>query len=208
MVRVQTLRVGDGSGFDLVGPCVTAGGEQACLHPSGYRYSGGIGSLGQLELLGHDQAFSLTAVRDPDGWRTSLPETLADALLGYADGLTREQVLMVLGQERLDAPGGALQPDRAQDVAFTSAGYALRTVQIARPGLYRVVPSPDGANRASIYDASGEPSVQPFFPNDSVYRLTPGEHTLLVWADDGFSRTLEQAGGAPYVQRVEVRLVL
>lgn len=204
-VRVEALRVGDGSGFDLAGRCVTSVGDRTCLHPSGYRYTGGLGSLGRLELLGRDGSFTLTAVQGREGWRTSVVESLADALTGYAAGLTREQVLMVLGQERLDAQTGVLQPDQPQDVAFTSAGYALRTVHIGHPGLYRVAPSPAGSNRASLYDADGQPSIQPFFPNDSVYRLTPGDHTLVVWADDVFARTLEKAGEAPYVQRIEVR---
>ena len=136
-----------------------------------------------------------------------MPESLADALVGYARGLTREQVLMVLGQERLDSPAGELQPDRPADVTFTSAGYALRTVRITRAGLFRVVPGPEGANRSTLYGPDGQPALQPFFPNDSVYRVTPGDHTLLVWADDGFSSTLGQPGGAPYVQRVEVRSI-
>ena len=207
VVRLETLKVGDGSGFDLAGPCVTANGERGCLRPSGYRYRGGIGSLGALELLGRDGAFTLTAARSGDGWVTSLPESLADAVIGYADGLTREQALMVLDEERQDSPAVVLQADRAEDVAFTSAGYALRTVRVEQPGLYRVVPGPDGANRSALYGPDGEPSLQPFFPNDSVYRLTPGDHTLLVWADDGFSRTLQQGGATPYVQRVEVRAV-
>jgi hypothetical protein len=207
VVRVRTLKVGDGTGFDLTGPCLAANGERGCLHPSGYRYAGGLGSLSAFELLGHDESFALTAVHGPDGWVTSLPESLADALIGYGDGLTREQVLMVLDQERLDAPGGELRPDQPQDAAFTSGGYALRTVRIEQAGLYRVVPGQDGANRSALYGPDGQPSLQPFFPNDSVYRLTPGDHTLLVWADDGFTRTLDRAGADPYVQRVEVRSV-
>lgn len=207
VVRVQTLRVGDGSGLDLAGRCLTVSGDRSCLHPSGYRYTGGFGSLSAFELLGQDGSFALTAVQGSGGWRTSVPESLADALAGYANGLTREQVLMVLGQERLDAPSGPLETDQPQDVAFSSAGYTLRTVRIARPGLYRVVPGPDGANRSTLYSPDGEPSIQPFFPNDSVYRLTPGDHTLLVWADDAFARTLDRADEASYVQRVEVRSV-
>lgn len=207
VVQVETLKVGDGSSLDLAGRCLEVIRERTCLQPSGYRYAGGLGSLSAFDLLGRDGSFALTAVGGPDGWRTSVPESLAAALAGYANGLTREQVLMVLNEERLDAPAGVLQTDRAEDVAFTSAGYALRTVNVEQPGLYRVVPSPDGANRASLYGPDGQPSLQPFFPNDSVYRLTPGDHTLLVWADDAFARTLEQAGGAPYEQRVEVRSV-
>lgn len=207
VVRLQTLRVGDGTGFDLAGGCLSANGERACLRPSGYRYDGGLGSLGALELLGHDGSFSLSAVHGSEGWRTSLPESLTDALIGYADGLTREQVLMAAGQERLDAPGGVLQPDQPQEVAFTSAGYALRAVRIEHSGLYRIISSPADTNRAALYGADGQPSIQPFFPNDSVYRLTPGDHTLLVYADDAFARTLDQAGGAPYEQRVEVHEV-
>jgi hypothetical protein len=207
VVHVETLRVGDGSQLDLDGRCVRSGQDRACLHPSGYRYTGGLGSLSLLELLGPRGAFSLTAVRDPGGWRTNIPESLADAFSGYADGLTREQVLMVLGQERFDTPAGVLAADQPKDVAFTSAGYALRTVPIEQAGLYRVVASPTGSNRASLFGPDGQPAIQPFFPNDSVYRLTPGEHTLLVWADDAFARRLEQDGGAPYVQRVEVRSV-
>ena len=207
VVRVEALRVGDGAGFDLAGECLTTNGDRTCLHPSGYRYEGGLGSFSPLELLGHDGAFSLTAVRGTGGWRTSLPDTLADALIGYADGLTRAQVLTVLNEERLDTPAGVLPPDQPQDVAFTSGGYALQTVPITRAGLYRVEPSPAGSNRAAIYDADGQPSIQPFFPNDSVYRLTPGDHTLLVWADDTFARTLDQTGRTPYVQRLEVREV-
>ena len=207
VVRVERLTVGDGASVDLAGPCVTAYGERGCLHPSGYRYAGGIGSLAALELFGRDGAFTLTAVRRGDGWVTSLPESLADAAIGYADGLTREQSLMVLGEERLDTPGGVLPTERGTDVTFTSGGYALRTVRVTQAGLYRVVPGPDGANRSALYGPDGQPSLQPFFPNDSVYRLTPGDHTLLVWADDGFSRTLGKGGSAPYVQRVEVRPV-
>jgi hypothetical protein len=206
VVRVGALRVGDGSGFDLAGPCVATNGERACLQRSGYRYAGGLGKLSQLELLGHDGAYSLTAVHGVGGWRTSLPESLADALVAYADGLTREQVLMVLGQERLDAPAGELRTDQPSEVAFTSGGYALRTVHVTAPGLFRVVPSPAG-NWAAIYDPDGQPSVQPFFPNDSAYRLQPGDHTLLVWADDAFADTLARPDAAPYVQRVEVRTV-
>jgi hypothetical protein len=207
VVRLTTLKVGDGSGFDLADGCLSANGERGCLHRSGYRYAGGLGTFGAFDLLGHDGAFSLTATHGTAGWRTSLPESLADALVGYADGLTRGQVLMVLGQERLDAPAGVLQPDEAQDVAFTSAGYASRTVRVAEPGLYRVVPSPAGANRAALYGPDGQPSLQPFFPNDSVYRLTPGDHTLLLWADDAFAGSLRQPDQTPYTQRVEVRSV-
>jgi len=207
VVHVDTLEVGDGSRLDLAGRCLEVIGDRGCLHRSGYRYSGGLGSLSAFDLLGHDGSFSLTAVQDPDGWRTSVAESLADALVAYADGLTREQVLMVLGEERLDVPTGVLDPDQPQDVVFTSAGYALRTVHVAQAGLYRVVPSPNGSTRASLYGPDGEPSLQPFFPNDSVYRLTPGDHTLVVWADDAFSGTLDQAGGAAYVQRVEFRTV-
>ena len=206
VVRLQTLKVGDGAGFDLAGPCVSANGERGCLHPSGYRYAGGLGSLSSFELLGHDGAFTLTAVRSGYGWVTSLPESLADALVGYGAGLTREQVLMVLDQERLDGSGGALEPDRPTDTTFTSGGYAVRTVRIDRAGLYRVVPGLDGGNRSTLYGPDGQAAVQPFFPNDSVYRLTPGDHTLLVWADDAFARTLDRAGPA-YVQRVEARSV-
>ena len=90
-------------------------------------------------------------------------------------------------------------------VTFTSGGYALLTLRITRPGLYRVVPSPASGNRASLYAPDGQPGLQPFFPNDSVYRLQPGDHTLLVWADDAFSATLrtEQA----YTQPVKVRSI-
>lgn len=206
-VRVEALRVGDGSGLDLSGPCLRTGRERACLHPSGYRYRGGLGSLSLFELLGRDGSFSLTAVQGPDGWRTSLPESLADAVAGYAAGLTREQVLMVLAQEHLDTPSGELRANRAEDVLFTSAGYAVRTVHVGRAGLLRVVASPDGANRSTLYGPDGQPALQPFFPNDSVYRVAPGDHTLLVWADDGFTRSLDRAGGPPYAQRVEVRSV-
>jgi hypothetical protein len=206
-VRVETVRVGDGSTVDLSGRCLAVTGGRSCLHASGYRYSGGIGSLSAFELLGHDGAFSLTAVQGSGGWRTSVPESLTDALVAYGASLTREQVLMVLAQERLDAPTRVLALDQPQDVAFTSGGYVRLTVPVARPGLYRVAPSPDGANRASIYGPDGQPALQPFFPNDSVYRLTPGDHTLEVWADDAFARTLESTGGAPYVQRVEVHSV-
>lgn len=206
-VRVGSLRVGDGSGVGLAGRCLTVSGDRSCLHPSGYRYDGGLGSLSAFELLGRDGAFTLTAVRGAAGWRTSVPESLADALAAYADGLTREQVLMVLGEEKLDTPSGVLEPDRADEVAFTSGGYALRTVRVVRAGLYRVVPGPDGANRSTLFEPDGQPSIQPFFPNDSVYRLQPGDHTLLVWADAGFSASLDRADAAPYVQRVEVRSV-
>ncbi|RYZ30495.1 MAG: hypothetical protein EOP01_04500 [Propionibacteriaceae bacterium] len=202
---MDTLRVGED--VDLSGRCLTITGTKSCLHPSGYRYGGGLGSLSAFEVLGRDGAFSLTAVQGPGGWLTSLPESVADALVGYADGLTREQVLMVLNEERLDAPAGALEPDRAEDVAFTSGGYAVRTVTVARAGLYRVVPGTDGATRSTLYEPDGEPSLQPFFPNDSVYRLAAGEHTLLVWAGDGFDATLDRTGGDPYVERVEVRSV-
>ena len=207
MVRVESLEVGDGSSLDLAGRCLEVVGERSCLHSSGYRYSGGLGSLSAFELLGRDGSFSLTAVQHADGWRTSVPESLADALTAYADALTREQVLMVLGEERLDAPTGVLEPGRPQDGTFTSGGYARRTLRVERPDFYRVVPSPEGSNRASVYGPDGQPSLQPFFPNDSVYRLTPGDHTLEVWADDTFTRTLDQTGGAPYVQRIEVREV-
>jgi len=207
VVRVEALKVGDGASLDLAGGCLAVIRERSCLHPSGYRYAGGIGTLSAFELLGHDGSFSLTAVRTSAGWRTSLPESLADALVAYADGLTREQVLMVVGEDGLDAPQGALVLDRPSDVTFTSGGYARLTVHVGSPGLYRVVPSPDGSNRASLYGPDGEPALQPFFPNDSVYRLTAGDHTLQVWADDTFARTLDPPGGAPYVQRVEVRTV-
>lgn len=206
-VRVEALTVGDGSGFDLSGPCVTTRGDRACLHRSGYRYGDGTGTLGPLELMGHDGAFSLTAVHDADGWRTSLPESLADALVGYADALTREQLLAVLDAERLDTPGGVLEPDRPQQVRFTSGGYALRTVRVTQPGLLRVLPSPDGANRAALYGPDGQPALQPYYPNDSAYRVAPGDHTLLVRADDGFARTLVAGGTDTYEQPVEVRSV-
>ena len=209
-VHVDSLRVGApraGTGFVVDGSCVTAGDERGCLHRSGYAYAGGIGSLRLLELLGQDGSFSLTAVRGTRGWLTSVPESLADALAAYADGLTRQQVLMVLGQERLDTPAGVLEVDQPRDVAFGDAGYALLTVRIAERGLVRVMPGPDGSNRASVYGPDGQPSVQPFFPNDSVYRVTPGDHTLLVYADDAFAGTLRGPAGAPYVQRVEVRSV-
>ncbi len=207
VVRVTALHVGGTSALEVGDGCATLDGTRTCLRPSGYHYVGGTGSLGFFELLGHDGSFSLTAVRDGGGWRTSLPESLADALVGYADGLTREQVLMVLGAERLDTPGGDLQPEVAQQAVFTSGGYALRSLHLDRAGLYRVMPSPAGANRASIYDADGQPSIQPFYPNDSVYRLAAGDHTVLVWADDAFSATLREPAPAPYLQEVEVRSV-
>ncbi|MGI3781594.1 MAG: hypothetical protein ACRYG2_12545, partial [Janthinobacterium lividum] len=207
VVRVEAVKVGNGASLDLGGRCLAVTRERSCLHASGYRYSGGIGSLSAFELLGRDGSFSLTAVQGAGGWRTSVPESLADALTAYADALTREQVLMVLGEERLDAPQGVLQPGRPRDVAFTSGGYARLTVRVERAGLYRVVSGPDGSNRSTLYGPDGQADLQPFFPNDSVYRLTPGDHTLEVWADDTFSRTLDQAGGGAYVQRVEVRSV-
>jgi len=205
VVRVSSLTAGRRSEVVLAGPCLTVSGERSCLHASGYRYNGTFGTLGTLELLGHDGAYSLTALHGRDGWTTSLPESAADALVAYGDSLTREQVLMVLGRERLDVPGGTLEPDVAADVVFTSGGYAVRTVHVARAGLYRLVPSTAGTNQASLYSPDGEPAVQPFFPNDSVYRLGAGDHTLVVWADDGFAATL--ARPAPYGQRVEVRSV-
>ena len=93
-------------------------------------------------------------------------------------------------------------------MAFTSGGYALRTVHVARA---RPVPRGARVPTARTARPSTTPTaaldLQPFFPNDSVYRLQPGDHTLLVWADDAFADTLEQPGAAPYVQRVEVRSV-
>ena len=61
VVRVDALRVG--SQVDVDGPCATLSGRRACLRPTPYRYAGGAGTLGAIELLGHDGAFSLTAVR-------------------------------------------------------------------------------------------------------------------------------------------------
>ncbi len=203
VVRLDALRVG--TDVEVAGGCATVDGRRTCLRPTPYRYAGGSGTLGGLELLGHDGAFSLTATRTGDGWRTSLPESAADAVIGFARALTRAQVLMVLDAERSDAPGGVLEPDRRQQVAFTSGGYALRTLHVTRPGLYRVERSPAAENRASLYAPDGEPGEQPFFPNDSVYRLQPGDHTLLVWADDAFSATL--LSGAPYTQPLEVRSI-
>ncbi|SDU82604.1 hypothetical protein SAMN04488544_0556 [Microlunatus sagamiharensis] len=203
VVRVGALRLG--TSLDLAGPCATVGRRTSCLRPTPYRYAGGAGTLGALELLGHDGAFSLTAVQDGDGWRTSLPESVADAVLGYARGLSRAQVLMVLNAERSDVPSGVLDPDVVRDVTFTDGGYALLTLRVTRAGLYRVVPSPAAANRAIVYAPDGQPGLQPFFPNDSVYRLQPGDHTLLVWADDAFSATLRT--GVPYVQPVGVRAI-
>ena len=205
VVHLDSLRVGDGVAFDLEGPCLTDTGARSCLAPSPYRYSGGAGTLGSLELLGHDGHFSLTAVRDASGWRTSLAESVADALVGYARGLTREQVLMVVNAEPSDVATGVLRPDQARDVTFTSGGYATLTVPVRRAGLLRVVPSPAGSSRYSLYTPDGRPAVTPFFPNDSAYRVEPGDHTLLVWADDGFSAALHT--GAPWVQRVEVRSI-
>lgn len=132
-------------------------------------------------------------------------ESVADAVLGYARGLSRAQVLMVLNAERSDVPSGVLDPDVVRDVTFTDGGYALLTLRVTRAGLYRVVPSPAAANRAIVYAPDGQPGLQPFFPNDSVYRLQPGDHTLLVWADDAFSATLRT--GVPYVQPVGVRAI-
>ena len=124
-VRVASLRVGDGSGVDLAGGCLSIDRRRTCLHPTGYRYAGGLGSLSAFDLLGRDGAFSATAVRGAAGWRTSVPESLADALVAYGDGLTRAQALMVLGEEHLDAPVGVLEPNRASEV--TSPAGATRS---------------------------------------------------------------------------------
>ncbi|WP_375387279.1 hypothetical protein [uncultured Amnibacterium sp.] len=205
-VRVDTLHVSGGSTLDFADGCATVRQVRACLHRSGYRYADGIPELSSFALLGHDGGFWLTAVQGGGGWRTSLPDSLADALVAYADRFTREQALAVLHRPTLDDVSGELRADVPVDVTFTSAGYALRTLHVAQTGLYRVVPSPAGLNRAAVYDADGQPAIQPFYPNDSVYQLEPGDHRVLVWADDAFSATLDRTD-APYMQRVEIRTV-
>ena len=205
-VRIDALEVSGGSRFELSDGCASNPPvARACLHASGYRYADGVPELSAFALLGHDGAFWLTAVNDRDAWRTSLPDSLADALISYADDLTRAQVLALLRRPTLDQPGGSLRPDVAEDVLFSTAGYALRTLHVEHAGLYRVVPSPTGGNRAAVYDADGQPSIQPFYPNDSVYRLDVGDHQVLVWADDEFVAALDRS--TPYVQRMVVRSV-
>lgn len=185
--------------------CITEPTGRHCLTASGYRYPGSPGS-GAFELLGRGGALGLSTVPDDQGWHVGVADSVADAIVAYAGGLTREQGLALLGRARLDAPRTRLVPDRAGSVAFTSAGYAVADLHIDRAGLYRLLPSPAGFHRGSVYQPDGTPAQQKFYPNDDSYQLAPGDYTVLLWADDDFAATLRNPD-RPYVQRVEFRRV-
>ena len=206
-VRVGSLTLISGDRHLDVGPtCVDTGDQRRCLHRSAYRYDGHA-QVGWFDLLGLGGAFDLTAVRQDGRWRIGVADSLADAVIAGIGALSPEQGLALLQRVPLDRPSGRLVPGRAESVAFTSGGYAVLTLHVDRPGLYRVLPSPAGFQRGTVYTADGTPAVQKFFPNDDSYDLVAGDYTLLVWADTAFERILDGAVEGPYRQRVQVRRV-
>ncbi len=209
VVRIRSLILtsADGRQVDLGPRCVAGGTRPRCLHDNTYRYDGHP-SVGWFDLLGPDGTFALTAVRQDGRWRIGLADSLADRIVAGVGALSREQALALLHRVPLTEPTAQLVPGRPRQIAFTSAGYATAALHVDRAGLYRIMPSPTGYQRGTVYAADGQPAPQKYFPNDDSYDLVGGDYTVLVWADEAFTRVLDGRVAGPYRQRVEVRRVL
>ena len=185
--------------------CLSSGPTKACATDPSY---GTVGP-GFVRFFASDGKLALTARTGRGGWKVSLADTLADGIVSWSAGLTREQAVSVFGLAHLEPSGGAIPMGRSP-VTYNSAGYAVRTLSVARSGRYVFAGPGDDYFRAR--DPSGrwwvsevEPTfdgeIEPTYAGQS-YRLSRGEYVVVLWSVGG-----PAAGGSDRTEPVVIKRV-
>jgi hypothetical protein len=169
------------------GTCLGIGSTKVCATDPSY------GSVGPnvVGLFASEGRLAVAARHGHDGWKVSLADTLADGVVSWSAGLTREQAVLVFGLAHLEPPEGAIGEGRST-VTYNPAGYAVRSLTVATSGRY-VFAGPGGedlgldlrpASGGGEIDLTPDGEIEPTYSGES-YRLTAGDYVVVLWAAGG-----------------------
>jgi hypothetical protein len=166
--------------------CVSLNGrsEKNCFNGSSYDGSSGrsTGFIGNPFLWAADRGkFALTTVTEDGGSKVSLLDTAADHLISWANSLTREQALRLLGLERGDKATATLTVGKQSTVAYNSAGYAVLKFHLPQSQRLELTQAsdgeifgPDGKSVTTLYSGDGN--------GDGGNEVKAGDYTLVLKA--------------------------
>ncbi|WP_341395585.1 hypothetical protein [Arthrobacter sp. G119Y2] len=193
-----------GDRFTLTSNCVMEDGEeQMCSNGSGYglRYGGSPEPDG-LSLLNSSTEWSLTTVKEDGKYKVSLLDSAADWAVGWVRSLSREQALALMDLARSEDSSGELSIGEETDVAFNSAGYAVKTVKLQEKQRLEIL---GNYGRAHVYPAGSGARLVTLGGNADPAELEAGEYKLVIFAGNDWSEKFADEGsGVQYSEAVKV----
>lgn len=185
----------DGDKASLSDTCVSdPSGEKLCLNGSGYSADYGNPSANPMSMFTVDGKFGLTTVKEDGKWKVSLLDTATDMAISWMNSITKEQALALLRVERADAPGGELALGKTEDVAFNSAGYAVRTLVVDKAQDVSL----DGGDAdisTTVYKSDFTTEIDSKSGSDDRYfELEPGSYTVVLQAGNEWQEKFEIEG--------------
>ncbi len=197
-IQVKRLSLRAESESVVVTPsCVESGAEKHCVGKSGYSYPGGVPLPNPAQFFARDGAFGLTAVEEEGSWKISVMDTVVDGVVNWLGTLTREQAIALVRATKGEEPAGGLVVDKASEVVFNAAGYAVRRFTVTDAGLYTVNVDGKSAHSFTIYSwEGGEERATTWERTAEAAQLAPGDYKVVVWADPAFDERLTADGNA------------
>jgi hypothetical protein len=171
--------------------CVSQQGDSTrlCLNGSGY-IGPSSSSYGEpLPYLADHGKFALTTVKEDNGWKVSVLDTIADHAISWVNSITRDQALAMLGWQRADKPAATLALGTESTVKFNSAGYAV--MKLVLPESVQLQLSDDSGAFGTLYDATGEQVGDLYGGSDSI---AAGTYTVVLHADSKWDSKFARAG--------------
>lgn len=186
-----------GDHVTLTDTCLTdPSGERKCLNGSGYALNYSSPTVNPFALFAVNGKYGLTTVKEDGKWKVSVLDTATDMAIGWVNSLTKQQALAVLQLARADTPSGTLTVGKAEDVAFNSAGYAVRTLTIDKA--QKVVFSGDNSDiSAQLYSEDAKTLQERKYDDTSsgsYYDLAPGTYVAVVFAARDWQDKFEKDG--------------
>lgn len=173
-------------------------GDKTCHNGSGYAKNYSSPSANPMSLFTVDGKFGLTTVKEDGKWKVSVLDTATDMAISWLNSLTKEQALALLRLDRTDAPSGAMTVGKAEDVAFNSAGYAVRTLEIDTAQNV-ILGGGDSGVSASVYsadlqDETHSSSSSSYSSHSSYFELKPGSYVVVLFAADEWQELFDAEG--------------
>lgn len=193
---VQNLSLSaDGDKVSLTDTCVSdPSGEKMCLNGSGYAMGYGTPSANPMSMFTVDGKFGLTTVKEDGKWKVSVLDTATDMAISWMNSITKEQALALLRVERADAPSGGLTLGKTDDIAFNSAGYAVRTLEVDKAQNV-TLDGGDADISTTVYKSDLTTEVDSKSASeDRYFELEPGSYTVVLHARNGWQEKFETEG--------------
>ncbi|WAP51412.1 hypothetical protein OL239_16550 [Arthrobacter sp. ATA002] len=205
VVENITVETEYGDRFNLTSNCIMEDGdEQMCANGSGYglRYGGSPEPDG-LSLLNSSTEWSLTTVKEDGKHKVSILDSAADWAAGWVRSLTREQALALMDLARSEDPSGDMAVGEESDVAFNSAGYAVKTLTVEEK---QRVEFQGNYGKVHVYPAGSGARLATLGGNADPKELEPGDYKLVIFAGNDWSDKFAGDGsGVQYSEPVTAR---